>query len=336
MTRFIIRRCFMMVLMMAGLLAITFIISRIAPGDPARLAAGPDATAEMVERMRVAYGLDKPLVEQFAIYAGNLLQGDFGQSIYTTRAVLTDLIAFFPATLELVCASIIFAIIIGIPLGMLSAVIQNSFGDHTIRVLSVLGVAMPMFWLGLMLQLFFGLELGWFPIGGRIDLLTDPPTMITGLYFVDGLLAGRLDFVSEALHYMVLPALALSFPALASIIRVNRAEMLETLNQDYIVNARAQGLSQWRIVGIYALRNAMLPTMAMIGLRFGWMLGGTVLVETVFDWPGVGLYAVDAVKNSDFEPIMGVTIVLGFFFMLTNFLIDLAYAWLDPRVRHQV
>ena len=336
MTRFVVRRSLMMVLMMAGLLAITFVISRIAPGDPARLAAGPDANAEMVERMRVAYGLDKPLIEQFAIYVVNLVQGDFGQSLYTTRAVLTDLVIFFPATFELVCGSILFAILLGIPLGMLSAVIQNSFGDHAIRVMSVLGVAMPMFWLGLMLQLYFGLELGWFPIGGRIDLLTDPPPLLTGLYVVDGLIAGHFGFVVEALHYMVLPALALSFPALASIIRVNRAEMLETLKQDYIVNARAQGLSQWRIVGIYALRNAMLPTMAMIGLRFGWMLGGTVLVETVFDWPGVGLYAVDAVKNSDFEPIMGVTIVLGFFFMLTNFLIDLAYAWLDPRVRHQV
>ena len=336
MGRFVLRRASTMILMMAGLLAITFVVSRIAPGDPAKLAAGPDATAEMVEQIRAAYGLDRPLPEQFVIYVGNLLQGDFGRSIYTTRAVVTDLAVYFPATFELVCGSIVFAVLLGVPLGMLSAVVQNSFGDHAIRILSVLGVAMPMFWLGLMLQLFLGLELGWFPIGGRIDLLTDPPPTITSMFILDGLLTGRLDFVAEALHYMVLPALALSFPALASIIRVNRAEMLETLAQDYIVNARAQGLSPWRIVGVYALRNAMLPTMAMIGLRFGWMLGGTVLVETVFDWPGVGLYAVDAVKNSDFEPIMGVTIVLGFFFMLTNFLIDMTYAWLDPRVRQQV
>lgn len=326
----------MMVVMMAGLLLITFVISRIAPGDPARLAAGPDATPEMVAQLSAAYGLDRPLYEQFVIYVSNALSGDFGRSIYTTRSVLSDLQNYFPATLELVLGSIFMAIVLGIPLGMLSAVLQNSWGDHAIRILSVLGVAMPMFWLGLMLQLFLGLELGWFPIGGRIDLLTDPPPAITNMFLIDSLLAARFDVFVEALHYMVLPALALSFPALASIIRVNRAEMLETLNQDYITNARAQGLSRLRIVAVYALRNAMLPTLAMIGLRFGWMLGGTVLVETVFDWPGVGLYAVDAVKNSDFEPIMGVTIVLGFFFMLTNFVIDILYALLDPRVRHQV
>lgn len=336
MTRFLVRRTLLMVIMLAGLLAITFTISRIAPGDPARLAAGPDATAEMVALVEAKYGLDQPLVAQFVFYVGNLLQGDFGNSIYTTRPVVTDLLAYFPATLELVLVSILFAIVLGIPLGVISAVLQNAPADHAIRILSVAGVAMPMFWLGLMLQLFLGLYWGWFPIGGRMDLLTDPPPAITNMYLIDSLLTGRWGVFVEALHYICLPALALSFPALASIIRVNRAEMLETLKQDYIVNARAQGLSRARIVAVYALRNAMLPTMAMIGLRFGWMLGGTVLVETVFDWPGVGLYAVDAVKNSDFEPIMGVTILLGFFFMATNFLIDLAYAALDPRVRSQV
>lgn len=336
MSRFILRRAILLVVMLAGLLAITFTVSRIAPGDPARLAAGPDATPEMVQQMAERYGLDRPLWEQFAIYVGNVVQGDFGTSIYTTRSVWTDLVAFFPATFELVVFSILMAIVLGIPLGVLSAVLQNGPADHLIRIVSVGGVAMPMFWLGLMLQLFLGLYWGWFPIGGRMDLLTDPPPAITNMLLVDSLLTGHFSIFVEALHYIVLPALALSFPALASIIRVNRAEMLETLKQDYIVNARAQGLSRFRIVAVYALKNAMLPTMAMIGLRFGWMLGGTVLVETVFDWPGVGLYAVDAVKNSDFEPIMGVTIVLGFFFMLTNLVIDLAYAALDPRVRAQV
>lgn len=336
MSRFLIRRSVLMVVMLAGLLVITFAVSRVAPGDPARLAAGPDATPAMVALIAEQYGLDRPLPEQFAIYVGNLLHGDFGRSLYTTRPVLTDLGIYFPATFELVLASILFAIALGVPLGVLSAVFQNRLADHAIRVLSIAGVAMPMFWLGLMLQFFLGLQWGLFPIGGRLDLLTDPPPTITSLYLVDSLLTGRLETFTQALHYICLPALALSLPALASIIRVNRAEMLETLRQDYITNARAQGLSRLRIVAVYALRNAMLPTMAMIGLRFGWMLGGTVLVETVFDWPGVGLYAVDAVKNSDFEPIMGVTIVLGFFFMLTNFLIDLAYAGLDPRVRNQI
>ena len=336
MIRFAAKRSALVVLMLVGLLAITFTISHVAPADPAALAAGPDATLEMIERYRVEHGLDRPLYEQFAIYLRDLVTGDWGRSIHTTRPVWDDLVTYFPNTFELVVFSIAFAIVLGVPLGVLAAVRQNRPIDHVIRVITVSGVAMPMFWLGLMAQLFFALQLGWFPLGGRIEMMTDPPEPITHLLLVDTLLRGELGTFAEGLHHIVLPAVALSFPALASIIRVNRAEMLETLKQDYIVNARAQGLTTFRIVAIYALRNAMLPTMAMIGLRFGWMLGGTVLVEAVFDWPGIGLYAVQAAISSDFEPIMGATIVLGFFFMMTNFLIDVVYGLLDPRVRHQV
>ncbi|NQW08528.1 MAG: ABC transporter permease [Alphaproteobacteria bacterium] len=336
MIRFTFKRLMLMVLMLLGLLAITFTISHIVPADPAALAAGPDANVEMIERYRVEYGLDRPLAEQFLVYLGKLLSGDWGKSIHTTRPVWDDLVTYFPNTVELVVFSIAIAVLFGIPLGIVAAVNQNRPIDHVIRVLTVTGVAMPMFWLGLMAQLFFALKLGWFPLGGRIEMMTDPPQAITHLLLVDALLNGHFGTFVDALHHMVLPAVALCFPALASIIRVNRAEMLETLKQDYIVNARAQGLSTFRIVAVYALRNAMLPTMAMIGLRFGWMLGGTVLIETVFDWPGIGLYAVQAAISSDFEPIMGATIVLGFFFMLTNLLIDMIYGTLDPRVREQV
>ena len=336
MIRFAAKRSALVVLMLVGLLAITFTVSHVAPSDPAALAAGPDATLEMIERYRIEHGLDRSLHEQFAIYVGDLLAGDWGRSIHTTRPVWDDLVTYFPNTFELVVFSIAFAIVLGVPLGVLAAVCQNRPVDHVIRVITVSGVAMPMFWLGLMSQLFFALQLGWFPLGGRIEMMTDPPEPITHLLLVDSLLRGQLGTFAEGLHHIVLPAFALSLPALASIIRVNRAEMLETLKQDYIVNARAQGLTTFRIVAIYALRNAMLPTMAMIGLRFGWMLGGTVLVEAVFDWPGIGLYAVQAAISSDFEPIMGATIVLGFFFMMINFLIDVIYGLLDPRVRQQV
>ncbi len=333
---FTVKRGLLMVVMLVGLLAITFTISHVAPGDPAALAAGPDATREMIELIRVEYGLDKPLYQQFFVYLGNLLTGDWGKSLTTTHPVWDDLVEYFPATFELVVFSILVAVVLGVPLGVLAAVWQNSSLDHAIRVGTVAGVALPMFWLGLMVQLFFALQLGWFPLGGQLDMMTDPPEPITHLLLLDSLLRGEFATFLEALHHIVLPAVALCFPALASIIRVNRAEMLETLNQDYIVNARAQGLSTFRIVAFYALKNAMLPTMAMIGLRFGWMLGGTVLVESVFDWPGIGLYAVDAAINSDFEPIMGATIVLGFFFMFVNYLIDVVYGILDPRVRHQI
>jgi peptide/nickel transport system permease protein len=336
MLRFILRRTVLMALMLVGLLTITFTISHVAPADPAALAAGPDANVEMIERYRVERGLDRPLPEQFFLYVSSLLSGDWGTSIHTTRGVWDDLVSYFPNTVELVTVSIAIAIVLGVPLGVIAAVHQNRPLDHVIRVVTVSGVAMPMFWLGLMGQLLFALQLGWFPLGGRIEMMTDPPQPITHLLLVDAILRGQFSVFLEGLHHIVLPAVALCFPALASIIRVNRAEMLETLKQDYIVNARAHGLSTFRVVAIYALRNAMLPTMSMIGLRFGWMLGGTVLIETVFDWPGIGLYAVQAAISSDFEPIMGATIVLGFFFMLTNFLIDILYGVLDPRVRLQV
>ena len=336
MRRLVLHRLVMMALMLLGLMIITFIVSNVAPGDPARLAAGPDATQEMVDVIRAERGLDKPMVVRFFYYLGHILTGDFGTSIHTGRPVLQDLVVFFPATLELVLVSIGFAIVLGIPLGVISAVKQNKATDHLIRIFAVSGVAMPMFWLGLMLQWYLALEADIFPLGGQLGIMTDPPTHITGLLTVDALLTLNFAVFGEAFMHILLPALALSFPALASIIRVNRAEMLEALNKDYVTNAKAQGIGPFRIVVHYALKNALIPTLAMIGLRFGWMLGGTVLVEGVFDWPGIGLYAAKAAVSSDFEPIMAVTLVLGGSFMIVNLLIDLAYAMLDPRVRSQV
>ena len=333
MLRFVLQRSAFMALMLVGLLAITFTISHVAPGDPARLAAGPNATEAMVETIRTEYGLDQPLPLQFARYLAGVATGDLGRSITTTRPVAQDLMRYFPATLELVTFAITFSIVFGVALGTLAAAFQNRWPDHLIRFLSTSGVALPMFWLGILLKYVFGQTLEWLPLGGRMDLLDLPPTTITGFYSIDAFLTGDFSMALGLVAYMIMPALALSFPALASIIRVNRAEMLEVLRQDYIVAARAHGVSAWRIVAIYALRNAMLPTLAMIGLRFGWMLGGTVLVESVFDWPGIGLYAVQATLNSDFQPIMGVTLLLGVSFMLINFAIDIVYGVLDPRVR---
>ena len=336
MTRFLAKRGILIFVMLLGLLTLTFFISHVAPGDPARLRAGPDATHEMVEVIRVKYGLDQPLTTQFYVYLKGMLVGDWGESIHSTREVWDELVIYFPNTFELVMFSILIAMVLGVPIGMLAAVYQNTAIDHFLRVISISGVALPMFWLGLMLQLFFALKYPLFPLNGQLHVLLDPPDPITHLILVDSILRGQWNIFLNGAHHIVLPALTLSVPGMASIIRVNRAEMLETLNKDYIVNARAQGLSSLRIVGMYALRNAMLPTMAMIGLRFGWMLGGTVMVETVFDWPGVGLYAVNGAINNDFAPIIGSTIVLGFLFMLTNLVIDIIYGVLDPRVRAQI
>jgi peptide/nickel transport system permease protein len=331
---YVVQRLALLGLMLFGLLCITFAISHVVPGDPARLAAGPDATPAMVESLRAQYGLDRPLPAQFVRYLRGLAAGDLGQSLRTRESVGADLLRYFPNTFELVTGAMLLAIALGVPLGIVSAVYRNTWVDHLTRFVSVSGVALPAFWLGLMLQLLIALDLGLLPLGGRLGLMSTPPEPVTHLVVVDAVLRGQWRTLGDAVAHALLPMVTLCFPALASIMRVNRAEMIETLKQDYIVNARAQGISDLRVVARYALKNAMIPTLTMIGLRYGWMLGGTILVETVFDWPGIGLYAVNSAVSSDFQPIMGVTLLIGLNFMLANFLVDLAYLWLDPRLRH--
>ena len=333
MLAFAFRKVLTLVGTMIGIAALTFVITNVAPGDPARLVAGPNATEDMVTTIRTEYGLDKSLPEQFVVYMADLVTGDLGQSIVTTRPVLEEVLRYAPATLELVFVAMALGIVVGVPMGMLSAVYKDGPIDHATRIFSISGVALPAFWFGIILQLTFAVDLGWLPVSGRLPLVTRPPETVTGLLLVDSLLAGRLDTFWTSLRHIILPAIVLSFPCLASILRVNRAEMIEVLQSDYIVAARAHGIDSRRIVMLYALKNALLPTIAMIGLRFGWMLGSTVLVETVFDWPGIGLYAVSSALASDFKPVVGVTLVIGFLFMITNMLVDLAYAWIDPRLR---
>jgi peptide/nickel transport system permease protein len=332
---FVGKRLLLFGFMLLGLLTVMFLITNVAPGDPARLMAGQNATQDMVETIRREYGLDKSLPEQYAVYIGGVVRGDLGRSIVSTKPVVEELLRYFPATFELVLVAMGLGILIGVPFGMLSAVYRDSWIDHATRIFSVSGVALPAFWFGLLLQLYFAVHLEWLPVSGRLDLVTLPPEPITRLYLIDSLLRGEFETFIEAFQHIILPALVLSFPCLASILRVNRAEMLEVLQSDYITAAKANGIPAFRIVTLYALKNAMLPTLAIIGLRFGWMLGSTVLVETVFDWPGIGLYAVQSALYSDFKPVLGVTLLIGFCFIFINFLIDLAYGWLDPRLREQ-
>lgn len=333
MLMFTLRKLAAIVGTMIGIATLTFVITNIAPGDSARLVAGPNATEDMVQTIRVQYGLDQPILTQYVVYMKDLATGDFGQSIVTTRPVLDELLRYAPATIELVLVAMLLGIVVGVPLGMLSAVYRDSWIDHVTRLFSISGVAIPAFWFGILLQLLFAVQLGWLPVSGQLSLVTLPPEPITHLLLVDTLLRGDFATFREALGHIILPAVVLSFPCLASILRVNRAEMIEVLQSDHIVAARAHGLSSRRIVTVYALKNALLPTISMIGLRFGWMLGSTVLVETVFDWPGLGLYAVSSALSSDFKPVIGVTLLIGFIFILVNMLVDLAYAWIDPRLR---
>ncbi len=329
----LLRRLGLVLLMLGGLVVITFAITNVAPTDPAALAAGPDATPDMIATIRHEYGLDRPLPIQFLRYVADLGRGRLGHSVVSGHDVITDLAQFLPASLELVLLAMLFAVGVGVPMGILAALRRNRPLDHLVRILAVSGMALPEFWVGLLLLLVFSGWFGWLPTGGQLSVATAPPPPMTGMVMIDALLEGRFAVFAEAFRHAVLPAFVLSLPALAAVMRVNRAEMIETLQSDYITAARAHGIAPARIVGMLALKNAMLPTLALIGLRFGWMLGGTVLVETVFDWPGIGLYAVNSAVAGDFKPVMGATLVIGLLFMLANLLVDLAYGWLDPRVR---
>lgn len=319
--------------MLAGLVVVTFVVSNVAPSDPAALAAGPDATRDMVETVRHEYGLDRPLPVQFLRYVSDLLHGSLGRSIQTGDQVWDDLARYVPATVELVILSLLLSVAIGVPAGVLAAVRRNGPFDALSRLVAVSGVALPAFWAALLLQLFFGVRLGWLPTSGQLSVATAPPPAITGMVLFDALLAGDWPTAWEAAQYAALPTLVLALPSIAALVRVTRAEMIEVLGADYVTAARAHGIPARRVVGWLALRNAMLPVLAMVGLRLGWTLGSSFLVETVFDWPGIGLYAVSAALASDFKPVMGVTLTIGLVFMLSNLLIDLCYTWLDPRTR---
>ena len=333
MLRRVAARLALLGLMLGGLVVITFVVSNITPSDPAALAAGPDATRDMIETVRREYGLDRPLPEQFLRYVTDLAQFRMGRAVQTGNQVSDDLARYFPATMELVLLATLLSVLLGVPLGILGAVRRNRALDHAIRILAVSGVALPAFWAALLLQLVFAVYLGWLPTSGQLSVATAPPVPVSGMILLDALIAGELGVFREAWSYAVLPAFVLALPSIAAIVRVCRAEMIEVLGADHVTAARAHGVSGERVVFWLALKNAMLPTLAMIGLRLGWTLGSSFLVETVFDWPGIGLYAVSSAIASDFKPVMGVTLCIGVTFMLCNLLIDLAYGWLDPRTR---
>jgi peptide/nickel transport system permease protein len=331
---FLGKRLLLVLLTLLGLTVVVFVVSHVTPGDPARLAAGPDASQEQIALIRTEFGLDRPLPIQYAIYLKGVLQGNFGRSIRTRHDVSDDIKVFLPATLELVFFTMGLAAVLGILFGILAAAYRDTWLDHLLRLVSIGGVAVPMFWLALMLQLLVALKFNLLPSGGRLAIAMSPPTTITGFFLVDALLTGNWAAVGSALTHLVLPALVLSSPSLAAVTRMMRADMLDTISREYVVNARANGLPERLIVAKYVLKNALIPTVTLIGLRYGWMLGGTVLVETVFDWPGIGLYAVQSSVAADFMPVMAVTLVIGLNFALANLVVDLLYGVLDPRVRY--
>ncbi len=331
---FVVRRVLLIIPVLVGLTLLTFTISHLVPGDPVMLAAGPQASKAEIEALAREYGVDQPLPVQYWRYVTNLLHGDFGKSILTRRTVGDDLRLYYPATLELVIAAMLLAILLGVPLGIISAVYRDRWPDNLSRIFSLASISLPRFFLALLLQLGLAMNVGLLPLGGRFPTLMTPPPMVTGSIIVDSLLAQNLTDLAIALRHMLLPAFALCLSPLATITRMMRAGVLEVMQQDYVMTERALGLPMRLVLFKYVLRNAFISVLTVIGLYIGWLLGGSVLVETVFDWPGIGLYATSSIVTLDFQPIMGVTLLIGITFVATNLITDLLYGFFDPRIRY--
>jgi peptide/nickel transport system permease protein len=334
---YIVRRLALALLVLLGVSAITFTVSRMIPSDPARMWTGARATIQQVEQAKRELGLDRPLYEQFWSYLVGLSKGNLGTSIHTRRPVIDDLRDRFPATVELTVAAILVAIVLGIPLGVISATKKDRAADHVTRLFSLSGVSMPIFWLGILLQLLLASWLGLLPTGGRVDPfvhIQSPITTITGMYTLDSALTGNWVFFRSAITHMILPVVALSYTSLATITRMTRSTMLEVLRQDYVRTARSKGLSERVVVYKHALRNALIPTTTVVGLTFGFLLGGAFLVETIFDWPGIGLYAVESIVNVDFPSVAGVTLLGAVIYTLVNLVVDILYGVIDPRIKY--
>ena len=314
---------------MAGLVALVFVISHIIPADPVAMLAGDSATPAQIEELRRDLGYDRPLLHQLVSYYAGLLRGELGTSLFTTRPVLDDLRLRMPATVELTLVAMLVSVVLGIPLGVLSALYRNSWLDHVLRIVTVSGLAIASFWLGIMLQLLFSMELGWTPLNGRVSGF--PPRGPTGLFLVDSLTAGKTGAFRNALHHLALPAVTLAFPALATVVRFTRAGVLDVMQSGFVIYQRAMGIPAAVIAWKYILRNALISTVTQIGLLFGILLAGTVVIETVFDWPGIGQYAYVSILRSDYNAVMGFTVWAGVMFIFVNYCVDVIHRFIDPR-----
>ena len=317
-----------------GLLAVTFFIGRVIPVDPVLAIVGDRAPEHVVERVREELGLNKPLYVQFGIYIQKVAHGDFGTSVLTANPVLQDIARTFPATLELATLGILIGVSVGVPLGVWAAVRRGGLVDQVVRVMGLIGYSVPIFWLGLMALVLFYARLGWVGGPGRIDVVYQYTLQpVTGLLLVDAALGGEWEAFRNALSHLILPASLLGYFSLAYISRMTRSFMLNELSQEYVVAARAKGLSETRIIWRHALRNAMVPLVTVIALSYAGLLEGSVLTETVFAWPGLGLYLTNSLQNADMNAVLGSTIVVGSVFIGLNLLSDLLYQLLDPRTR---
>jgi dipeptide transport system permease protein len=334
MFRFLLGRLAVLIPTFIGVSIIAFSFIRLLPGDPVALLSGervmdPARHAEISRQL----GLDRPLVIQYLDYLWGILHGDFGTSISTKKPVIDQFFELFPATLELSLCAIVFAVILGIPAGVLAAIKRGSWLDQAIMGTALIGFSMPIFWWGLLLIILFSGMLQWTPVSGRISLMFFFPT-VTGFMLVDSLISGQAGAFKSALSHLVLPTIVLGTIPLAVIARQTRSAMLEVLSEDYVRTARAKGLSAFRVVGVHALRNAMIPVVTTIGLQVGVMLAGAILTETIFSWPGIGKWMVDSVFRRDYPVIQGGLLIIAGIIMLVNLIVDLLYGLINPRIRH--
>jgi ABC-type dipeptide/oligopeptide/nickel transport system permease component len=332
---YVIRRIAMSILVLVGLSVITFTLARVIPSDPAALYIGPHPNPGDLERTREKLGLNRPLPVQYAYYVRDLLHGDLGDSIATKRPVLQEIGDRWPASLELLLTAMIFAVLVGVPLGVLSAQLQGSPFDVAVRTLSIVGVSMPAFWAGLLLQVVFFRNLHLLPLAGRFDTdlrFSSPIQPLTGFYLIDSAVTGNWIAFKDVAWHTVLPALTLAAYPIGLIARMTRATMIEVLSQDYIRTARAYGTPEWFTIYFYALKNAIGPTLTVIGLTLAYALTGTFFIEIVFNWPGLGLFTVHSLLNTDHPAIMGITLLAASGYVIINLMVDVAQAWIDPRI----
>jgi len=330
---FILRRIGLLIPTFIGVTIAAFSFIRLLPGDPVLLMAGergmtPERHAMLMEQ----FGFDRPVWEQYFDFLFGVLQGDLGQSLVTKKPVVVEFMTLFPATLELSICAILFAILLGIPAGMTAAVKRGSAFDHTLMGAALVGYSMPIFWWGLLLIILFSGILGWTPVSGRMSLMYFFPS-VTGFMLIDSLLSGQKGAFASAVSHLILPTIVLGTIPLAVIARQTRSAMLEVLSEDYVRTARAKGLSPIRVVGVHALRNALIPVITTIGLQTGVLLAGAILTETIFSWPGVGKWLVDSIFRRDYPAVQGGLTLIAMIVMLVNLIVDLLYGWINPRIR---
>lgn len=333
MVTLLVRRLAALIPMLLGITGILFVLTHLLPADPAYIALGPDASGDQVAAYRREFQLDEPLWRQYLAYVGNVARGDLGRSIISRKPVSSDLRAYLPATLELALTSIIMSTLVAIPLGVVGAINRGRLLDRLAQVVSLFAISMPVFWFGVLLQIIFYAKLGWLPSADRLDPGLPPPTTITGMYTLDSLLTGRPSTFLNALTHLILPAIALSSINLAVLSRITRSSMLDVLSESYVVTARAKGLAERVVIYRHALRNALVPIITVAGMRFGDLMAGAILTETIFAWPGIGRYAVLSISNIDYPALIGFAMVVTLGYFLVNLVVDVVYALIDPRVR---